>query len=339
MATTATWRETTTTKEVMGAWAIDRFGDPMSEPHLLSVEQLPVPKVEPRDVLIRMHGAEIGNWDAIVARGEWSVERPFPIVLGLAGSGIVAAVGSDVVDFAKGDRVYTYSHPHRHLDCASREHNGSWAEYMLVPFERVADAPTSLDLVHAGAMPIRALTAHETICAILKVKEDERVLITGAAGGVGHLAVQIAARRGARVIATAREENHEFLRALGAETVIDYTREDLLEATFDRYCDGVDKALNCVAGETASEAIQVVHPGGVIVDLTGSERVDLPARHVISDYVVRPDPERLEVVADMFDRGELKLEVAHAVPFDRARDGLAEVLRKEGRGVIALEIQ
>lgn len=231
MATTAAPRsEITTTKEVMGAWAIDRFGDPASERSLLSLERLLVPNVEPRDVLIRMRGAEVGNWDAILARGEWPVERSFPVVLGVGGAGTVVAVGSEVVDFEEGDRVYTFSHPHSHLGCPSRDHNGAWAEYMLVPFDRVAHAPASLDLVQAGACPLRALTAHESVVSILRVEEDDVVLITAAAGGVGHLAVQIAARRGARVVAIARAQHHAFLRALGAETVIDYTREDFVEA-------------------------------------------------------------------------------------------------------------
>ncbi|HVH42557.1 MAG TPA: NADP-dependent oxidoreductase [Labilithrix sp.] len=336
--TTASRSETTTAQKVMGAWAIERFGDPRRERSLLSLEKLPVPKVEARDVLIRMYGAEVGDWDALVASGEWSVERSFPIVLGLAGAGSVVAVGKDVVGLEKGDAVYTYSHPLSHRGCRSRHHNGAWAEYMLVPFRRVALAPMSLDLTHAGAAPIVGLTAHETIVDILKVERHDVVLITAAAGGVGHLAVQIAARRGARVIAIARRQNHEFLRALGAEFLIDYTRQDFVETIRANFPAGVDKALNGVEGATANKVIQAVRPRGHVVDLTGSATASLPDCRVDIDYVVRPDRVRLATLAHMFDRGELKLEIAHPVPFARARDGLAEVLTKQVRGVLVLKI-
>jgi NADPH2:quinone reductase len=337
--TSASRSETRTTrKKVMGAWAIERFGELRREHSLLALEELPMPKVEPRDVLIRMYGAEIGDWDALVASGEWSVERSFPIVLGLAGSGSVVAAGKDVVGLEKGDRVYTYSHPLSHRGCRSRHHNGAWAEYMLVPFRRVALAPTSLDLTHAGAAPIVGSTAHETLVDILKVERHDVVLITAAAGGVGHLAVQIAARRGARVVATARTKNHEFLRDLGAEVLIDYTREDFVEATRKRFPEGVDKALNGVEGETANKVVQAVRPRGHVVDLTGSATASLPDGRVDTDYVVRPDRLRLATLARMFDREELKLEIAHPVPFARARDGVAEVLTKQVRGVLVLKI-
>jgi NADPH:quinone reductase len=324
--------------KVMAAWAIERYGDPSRARSLIGLEKLQVPDVEARDVLIRMSGAEIGDWDALVARGEWSVDRSFPIVLGLAGAGRVVAVGKDVVGFDPGDGVYTYSHPLSHRGCPSRHHNGAWAEYMLVPAERVARAPTSLDLTHAGAIPIVGLTAHEALIDILKVERHDSLLITAAAGGVGHLAVQIAARRGAHVLATARKQNHEFLRALGAEVVIDYTRDDFVEVTHKYFPEGVDKALNGVEGDTANKVLRAVRPRGDVVDLTGSVTDDLPEGRLEKDYVVRPDRRRLTTLARMFDQGELKLEVAHVVDFAHAPSGLAEVLAKQVRGVLVLRV-
>jgi NADPH2:quinone reductase len=337
-ATSVSRSEAAVVQKRMRAWAMQRFGDPRRERTWPSVATLPAPKVERRDVLVRMYGAEIGDWDALVASGEWSVDRAFPIVLGLAGSGSVVAVGKDVVGLEKGDRVYTYSHPFSHRGCRSHDHNGAWAEYMLVPFRRVALAPTSLDLTQAGGAPIVALTAHETIVDVLQVERHDVVLVTAAAGGVGHLAVQIAAQRGAYVIATARMRNHEFLRALGAQMVIDYTREDFVQATRRSFPEGVDKALNGVGGETANRVVEAVRPVGHVVDLTGTATAALPDGRVDTDYVVRPDRSRLATIAGMFERGELKLEVAHRVPFARAREGLAEVLGKQVRGVVVLEI-
>jgi NADPH:quinone reductase-like Zn-dependent oxidoreductase len=141
------------------------------------------------------------------------------------------------------------------------------------------------------------------------------------------------------VIATARKHNHEFLRGLGAEVLIDYTREDLVEATRKVFPEGVDKVLNGVDGETANEVVKAVRPEGHVVDLTGSATASLPHGRVDTDYVVRPDRARLTTLARMFDRGELTLDVAHAVPFAHAPNGLAEVLEKRGRGVVVLKIR
>lgn len=337
-STSASRIESTTVQKQMAGWAIERFGDLRRDRALVSLEKLPVPKLDRRDVLIRMHGAEIGDWDPLVASGEWPVERSFPIVLGLAGSGTVVAVGKDVVGVAKGDMVWTYSHPLSHRGCRSHHHNGAWAEYMLVPFRRVALAPTSIDLTYVGGAPIVGLTAHETIVDILQVGRHDVVLITAAAGGVGHLAVQLAARRGARVVAIASKRNHEFLRDLGAEVLIDYTENDFVYATRQLFPDGVDKALNGVEGPTADKVVGTVRRRGHVVDLTGSATRMLPEGRVDTDYVVRPDRVRLATLARMFDRNELKLEVAHKVPFKHAPRGLAEVLAKHVRGVLVLDI-
>jgi NADPH:quinone reductase-like Zn-dependent oxidoreductase len=340
MRTGTTDTQTATARKLMGAWAIHRFDDFRRDHALLSLERLPLPpKVEPHDVLIRKHGAEVGDWDARVAAGEWPVDRSFPIILGLAGAGSIVDVGKSVVDLQKGDLVYTYNHPLSHRGCPSAHHNGAWAQDMLVPFDRVALAPTSLDLTHAGAVPIIGSTAHETIDDILQVFRHDIVLITAAAGGVGHLAVQIAARRGARVVALARRHNHEFLRGLGAAMTIDYTEADFVEVVRRAFPTGVDKALNGVAGETANGVVRVMKPVGHVVDLTGSATEKLPDGRVDTDYAVRPDRRRLAELARMFDGGDLQLEVSRVAPFADAPSALAEVLGKQVRGVVVLGIR
>ena len=265
----------------MRAWAIDAYGGP----ERMQLMQLPVPEVGPGDVRIRMYAAEVGDWDILVRQGEWPMERPFPLVLGLAGAGLVEAVGEEVKGFAEGDPVYTYSYP--------LYDNGAWAEYMLVPVSYVARAPTSIDLTRAGAVPIAGLTAHETLTNLLDVQPGEVVLITAAAGGVGHLAVQIASRIGGIVVGTASRRNHDFVLALGARTVIDYTTEDVVETIRAEYPEGVAKALNGVGGDAANQAVLALREGGHMVDLTGSVSVVRPDVRVDTDYVVRADWQRL----------------------------------------------
>jgi NADPH:quinone reductase-like Zn-dependent oxidoreductase len=258
------------------------------------------------------------------------MERPFPLILGLAGAGIVVAAGIDVRNFAEGDRAFAYSYP--------LYDNGAWAEHMLVPVSYAAAPPAGLDLAQAGAVPIVGLTAHETLLDVLKVQRGEIVLITAASGGVGHLAVQIAVHLGARVAATASRINCAFVSALGAETVIDYTSEDVVKAIRHRYPDGVDKALNGVSGEAANQLPWALREGGHMVDLPGSISATRPGVQVDSDYVVHGDGARLALIASMIDDGLLVPEIQEMIPFERAPQALDTVLTKHVRGTIGLQI-
>src|SRR5690349_18397954 len=177
----------------MRAAAIDRFG----EPDVLKIHELPVPEVGPTEVLIAVHTAGVASWDAEMRDGWWpEKKRPrFPLVLGTDGSGTVAAVGSRIRRFKPGDRVYSYSW--------NNPKGGFYAEYVVVVADKVGSVPRRLDLKQAGAIPTTGLTALQGIDDALHVKKRETVMIHGASGGVGTLAVQFAKSRGARVLAIA----------------------------------------------------------------------------------------------------------------------------------------
>jgi NADPH:quinone reductase-like Zn-dependent oxidoreductase len=311
--------------ETMRGWAINGYGESM-----VFMEDLPIPKPGPRDVLIKMRSAEVGDWDELVRTGEWDMERPFPLVLGLAGAGTIDSVGPAVKDFSKNQFVYAYSYP--------LADNGAWAEYMLVPEHYVARVPTSISPVEAGGVPIVGLTAHEALNDLLHVGENDIVLITAAAGGAGHLAVQMASFLGARVVATASRRNHDFLTDLGAEIVIDYTEEDVTRAILARFPSGVDKVLNCVKAEDANKYVWAIKDGGKMVDLPGAVSVERPRVEIISDYVVRGDGARLAQVTRMFDDGVLQLAIHDIVPFAEARKALDMVLAGHVRGKVVLKI-
>jgi NADPH2:quinone reductase len=307
----------------MRAWAIASYGDRPA------FTRLPVPRPGPRDLLIRMHGAEVGDWDELVRNGEWPMERPFPLALGLAGAGRVAAHGAEVTGFRKDDPVFTYSYP--------LYDNGAWAEYLLVPERYAAPAPESLALADAGAVPIVGLTAHETIHDVLEVRNDEVVLITAASGGVGHLAVQMAVRLGAYVIAVCGTDHVDFVRSLGAAEVIDYRRQDVVNAIRARHPHGVPKALNGVAGEAADDYVLLMAPGGLLLDLPGEISATKPQVTVQSDYVVEADGRRLAKLGRMIDDG-LRVTLSQTFGFEQAPQALATVLAKHVRGKVALHI-
>jgi NADPH:quinone reductase-like Zn-dependent oxidoreductase len=313
--------------QTMRAWAIEAYGGPEQ----LKLMTLPVPEPRDDEMLIRMRGAEVGDWDALVREGEWPMERPFPLVLGLAGSGTVVAVGSSSTDFKPGDDVYAYSYP--------LHDNGAWAEYMLVPARYAAPAPATLDLVRAGAVPIVGLTAHETLNDILEVGEGDEVLIAPGAGGVGHLAVQLAAGLGGRVAATASADNHAFLRSLGARWAIEYRTLDWAAEVRKVFPEGVDKVLSGLPrSEDAQRATRILRRGGRMVDLPGKVRKTVPHVEVISDYVVNGDGVRLKLLAAMIDAGQLKIEVQKVFAFDDAPKALETVLRGHVRGKVVIEI-
>jgi NADPH:quinone reductase-like Zn-dependent oxidoreductase len=312
------------TSKTMHAWAIHAYDKP------LQFVELPIPEPGPNDLLIRMHGSEVGDWDEAVRRGEWDMERPFPLVLGLAGAGKVAALGERVHGFAEHDAVYVYDYP--------LYDQGAWAEYMRVPASAVAHAPARLDLTYAGGLPIAGLTAHDALLSVLRLHRGDVVLITAAAGGVGHLATQIAALAHAHVIATASARNHEFVRSLGAHDVIDYTKEDVIAVIRARFPAGVPKILNGISGPDADRLVSILSEGGHMVDLPGSVTARRPDARVDADYVVQGDGARLARVARMIDEEQLCVHIHETFPFARAPKALERVLTKHVRGKVVIKI-
>jgi NADPH2:quinone reductase len=182
-----------TVPTTMRAVAIDRFGGP----DVLAVHALPVPILDSGEVLIAVHTAGVGGWDADIRAGWWpGGPKHFPLVLGTDGSGVVAAVGPHVRRFKRGEKVYSYAW--------NNPKGGFYAEYVAVRSEVVARIPVKLDLKHAGAIPTTGLTALQGIDEALQMKKGESVIVHGASGGVGTLAVQFAKLRGARVFARRR---------------------------------------------------------------------------------------------------------------------------------------
>jgi NADPH:quinone reductase-like Zn-dependent oxidoreductase len=288
-----------------------------------------VPRIGPRDILIRIHGAEVGDWDELVRRGEWPMNRPFPLVLGLAGAGRVSVRGPEVNHFRRHDPVFAYSYP--------LYDNGAWADYMLVPEPYVARAPASLTLPNAGAVPIVGLTAHEAIYDLLAVKKGDVVLITAAAGGVGHLAVQMASHIGAHVIAVCGTDHVDFVRSLGAAEVIDYRTEDVVRSILARHPRGISKALNGVPGDQANVYVEAMMPGGLLIDLPGEITASKPGVKVHTGYVVRADGARLARVAGMID-DFLQVTISETYPFEHALQALSTVLAKHVVGKVALHV-
>jgi NADPH:quinone reductase-like Zn-dependent oxidoreductase len=223
----------------MRAIAEDEFNGP------ISLRDLPVPEIGANEVLIRVRAAGVNPFDWKVADGALKdeMEHRFPLILGFDAAGVVERVGDEVGDLAAGDEVYGYlSKP--------VIGGGTYAEYVGAPAAIVAKKPKSVGFAEAAALPTPGLTAMDLVDAVA-LKDGETVLIVGATGGVGSYAIQLAARRGARVIATARQESEAFARELGAAEVIDHSRGDLVGSVQAAHPDGIDAVIDVVSDQVA----------------------------------------------------------------------------------------
>lgn len=244
--------ETLPTPDTMHAAAIDEFGGP----DVLTLHTLPVPLIEKDEVLIQVHTAGVGVWDADMREG-WmpSGKVTFPLVLGSDGSGRVAAMGSHNRRFKVGEEVYGFSF--------DNPKGGFYAEYVAVPEERVAPIPRPLSLEQAGAAATSGLTALQGIDDALEVKRGETIVIHGASGAVGTIAVQFAKLREARVFATASgEDGMELVRRLGADAAAEGHRGDLAAAIRAFAPGGVDGVLVFAGGDALESCMDAVRPGG-----------------------------------------------------------------------------
>lgn len=316
--------------ETMRAAAIDRFGGP----EVLSIHVLPVPELSSSDVLIALHTAGVGSWDADMRAGWWPFGRPkFPLVLGVDGAGTVVAVGSRVRRLKPGDQVYAYSF--------ANPKGGFYAEDVVVPAERAAPIPSVLDHRHAGAIGCTGLTALQGIDDALHVKAGESVIIHGASGGVGTLAVQFAKLRGARVLATASgADGVALVRRLGADAAVDGRHEDVLAAARDFAPDGIDAVLALVGGPALTRCLAAVGRGGRLAYPDGIEPAPRKRRGLkIIRYDGTPGVREFERLNRAVEAAKLKVPIAARFSLADARASHERLAAGHVLGKIVLKVR
>jgi NADPH2:quinone reductase len=310
----------------MKAVAIDRFGPPdVLQPHTM-----PVPKVGAGRVLIRVDTAGVGGWDARIRGGSWAENDRFPQIPGTDGSGIVVAVGARVTRFQPGDLVIGFNYPD----------GGFYAEYVAVAAKNVARKPERLDIVEAGAVPIIGLTALQGVDDTLELEKGENVIIHGASGNVGMIAVQFAKRRGAGVLATASgKDGAKFVRRLGADAVVDGKTDDILEAARDFAPDGVDAVLAFTGGKQLTRCIDALRKGGRVAYPNGIEPAPRKRRGIkITAYDGLPGPRQYEQLDRAIEEAKLEVPIAKAYPLRKAADAHRHVEKGHVLGKIVLRV-
>jgi NADPH:quinone reductase len=318
-----------TLPDVMKAAAIDRFGPPsVIKPHTL-----PVPRPGPREVLIELHAAEVGEWDESIRDGSWKVgdRSRFPLVLGTDGAGVVVAKGSRVRRFRIGDRAWAYA--------PGNPKGGFYAEYIAVSEKKTGHVPKRLDLLHAGAAAVTGLTALQGIDDTLHVRKGETVLIFGASGAVGTLAVQFARRHKARVIATASGRKATTLvRRLGADAVFDARSSEAVDKLRELAPDDVDAVLALAGGTQLERCLDFVRAGGRVAYPNGIEPEPKRRRKFrVQAYDAEAGPREFARLERAADEARLRVPVAAVYRLGRAADAHRR-LHKRVIGRIVLRI-
>lgn len=308
----------------MKAVRIHEYGGP----EVLKYEEAPRPTPATGELLIRVHAAGVNPVDRAIRDGRFKERIPFklPFVPGWDVAGVVEAVGPGVSRLKPGDPVYGRT------DLA-RE--GSYAEYMVARESEIALKPKSIDFVTAAAIPLAALTAWQALFDNAKLSAGQTVLIHGAAGGVGHFAVQLAKIKGARVIATASARNHEFLRSLGADQVIDYNT-----TRFEDVVKDVDVVLDAITGETADRSYGVIKKGGIYVSILRPPSEEKAAAHGVrtGHTFVQANVAELDEIAKLVDSGRLKASIEKVFALAEAPAAHERNATGHTRGKIVLRV-
>jgi len=287
----------------MRAVAIDRYGGPS----VLEVRALPVPELAANEVLIAVNTAGVGTWDAFMRAGpSESSQEHWPKILGTDGSGIIAAVGSRVRRFHVGNQVFAYGY--------DNPKGGFYSEYVAVPAMNVARVPAGFDLGNAGAATATGLTALQGIDDALELKRDEAILIHGASGSVGSLALQFAKARGARVLATASgRDGVSFVRRLGADLSVDGKRDDIEAVARALAPDGIDAILAFVGGPSLTRCLSTLRRGGRVAHPNGIAPAPRKRRGIsITAYDAEAGIQQFERLDRAMRQARLQIPIAKA---------------------------
>ncbi|MDN3270043.1 NADP-dependent oxidoreductase [Streptomyces sp. MA15] len=307
----------------MKAISYARYGGP----EVLEYGEADEPKLGPDSVLVQVRAVSVNPVDWKARQGHLDAVLPavFPVIPGWDLAGVVVRPGPAVPEFAEGDEVIGYVRE----DVLSF---GTCAEYVAAPVRALAPKPRSLTFEQAAGIPLAGLTAYQVLHRVLRVRRGETVLVHAAAGGVGSVAVQLAAHLGARVIGTASERNHDFVRELGAEPVS--YGEGLAERVRGLAPEGVDAVVDTVGGDTLRASANLLGTEGRLASVVDPGVTDYGGAY----WFVRPDPVDLRALSDLADQGVLTVHVEETFPLDRTADAHRRSEEGHIRGKVVITV-
>jgi len=300
--------------QTMRAVALDKFGGPEA----LKIQNLPIPQLEADEVLIRVEAAGVGAWDPFEREGRFveimGVKPTFPYVLGTDGAGTIAAIGKDVSRFKEGDRVYA-----AHL---ANPKGGFYAQYVVVKSDNASLIPGDLSTEQAAVLPTDGLTALTGLESVLGLKSGESLMVFGASGGIGHLALQLAKRLGAKVFAIASgDDGVQFAKKLGADGAVDGRGANVLNAAKEFAPNGIDAALITAGGPDTDEALSAIRKGGRIAYPHGvMPEPTAPDGVAIEAYDGENTPALIDRLNTLIDSGPFEVHVDRTFRLEEAAD-------------------
>ena len=292
-------------------------------------DQVPQPVPQAGQVLVQVQAAGINPFDYAVREGlvQQMAELNFPATLGGDVAGLVSATGEGVIDFKIGQAVYGQAN--------ALSGQGSFADFTLVKAESLAAKPQTVDFPTAAGLPLVSVSAYQALVDHMNLQTDQKILIHGGAGGIGSMAVQLANYLGAYVAATASAEDADYVKGLGADTVIDYHRQD-----FSQLLKDYDAVFDTVGGETNQKSYSILGNGGVLVSMIMAADDNLAAAHNIQ-YVhqfTRVTSQRLTKIAELVDGGKLRLHIDKLFPLAEAAEALEFSKTSHTRGKVILSV-
>ncbi|MBN2977436.1 NADPH:quinone oxidoreductase [Pseudomonas fluorescens] len=331
----------------MKAFFIERYGKRNG-----AMGEVPEPVVGEHDVLVRIHAASVNPLDSKIRAGEFKLILPYalPLVLGNDLAGVVVGIGSAVTRFKAGDEVYARPPDGR---------IGTFAERIAVNEHALALKPTNLDMLQAASIPLIALTAWQALVETAQVKPGQKVLIHAGSGGVGTLAIQLAKHLGAFVATTTSTANVEWVKALGADVVIDYTQQNFADEL-----QGFDVVLNSLGGDVLEQSLNVLKPGGQLISISGpptaqfaqaqglswllrqvmrllSSGIRRKARKRGVGYTflfMRADGAQLQAITALIEAGSIKPVIDRCFPFESTAEALTYVEQGRSKGKVCIRI-
>ena len=305
---------------------------------VLQLGDLPVPTPAADEVLVKIAATGVNPIDRRLRAGELTeyITRTFPVVPGWDLAGTITAVGDDVSGWQVGDEVlglaFTWSIQH-----------GTYAEFAPVNASAIAKKPASLSFVQAAAIPLVSLTAWQALAEFAELKPGQTVLIEAGAGGVGSVAISIAKHLGATVYTTASGKNADYVRELGADHVIDYSKENFVEAIRAREPEGLDAVLAAILDDNnIAAAIELAKPGGTVAYMNNEppETPLIAQKKIKTEFIHhRPDGESLGELVGLFESGKLKLPEIATMPLEQAVDAQRQSESGRTRGKLVLNIE
>jgi NADPH:quinone reductase-like Zn-dependent oxidoreductase len=297
-------------------------------PEVLKLEQVARPECRDDEILIRVVAASVNPVDVAIRKGYLAelVGNRFPLIPGMDAAGVVEKIGPKVTKFRKGDPVLAFF---------TLAGEGGYAEFVVANEDEVAAKPKTVNYAQAAAAGAAGSTAWETLVDAAKLSAGQTVLIHGGSGGVGHFAIQIAKARGARVLATASSANQDFLKQMGADIAIDYTK-----TKFEDVAKDIDVVLDSVGGDTLERSYGVVKKGGIIVSIVDEPKQAALDEHQIRGVTLRctPKAEVLQELARLMDSKTMTPVVSQTFPLDQVVDAQKQIATRHTRGKIVLQV-